>query len=58
MIPLLIGLGALVGGYLVVTNWQEIEGWLKEFLPKLQAVLRRPASLIMRQNFSPASKAT
>ena len=35
MIPLLIGLGALVGGYLVVTNWQEVEGWLKEFLPKL-----------------------
>ena len=40
MIPLLIGLGAVVGGYLVVTNWQEIEGWLKEFLPKLQDVLK------------------
>ena len=40
MIPLLIGLGALVGGYMVVTNWQEIEGWLKNFLPKLQAVLK------------------
>ena len=40
MIPLLLGLGALVGGYLVVTNWQEIEGWLKEFLPKLQAALK------------------
>ena len=40
MIPLLIGLGAVVGGYLVVTNWQEIEGWLKEFLPKLQNALK------------------
>ena len=40
MIPVLIGLGALVGGYLVVTNWQEIEGWLKDFLPKLQNVLK------------------
>ena len=40
MIPLLIGLGALVGGYVVVTNWQEIEGWLKNFLPKLQDVLK------------------
>ena len=40
MIPVLIGLGAIVGGYLVVTNWQEIEGWLKDFLPKLQNVLK------------------
>lgn len=40
MIPLLIGLGALVGGYMVVTNWQEVESWLKNFLPKLQAVLQ------------------
>ena len=40
MIQLLIGLGALVGGYFVATNWQEIEGWLKEFLPKLQNALK------------------
>ena len=40
MIPILIGLGALVGVYLVVANWQEIEGWLKEFLPKLQTALK------------------
>lgn len=40
MIPVLIGLGALVGGYLVVTNWEEITGWLKDFLPKLQATLK------------------
>ena len=40
MIPLLLGLGTLVGGYLLVTNWQEIEGWLKDFLPKLQSVLK------------------
>ncbi|MBR4903205.1 MAG: hypothetical protein IKZ53_00875 [Selenomonadaceae bacterium] len=40
MIPALLALGAIVGGYLVVTNWQEIEGWLKEFLPKLQSALK------------------
>lgn len=40
MIPLLLGLGALVGGALVAANWQEVEGWLKEFLPKLKTVLQ------------------
>ena len=40
MIPILIGLGALVGGVLVMANWQEVEGWLKEFLPKLKSVLK------------------
>ena len=40
MIPVLLGVGALVGGYLVVTNWEEITGWLKEFLPKLQDALK------------------
>lgn len=38
MLPLLIGLIGV--GYLVVKNWEEIEGWLKEFLPKLQATLK------------------
>ena len=41
MIPVLLGIGALVGGYLVVTNWEEVTGWLKEFLPKIQDVLKR-----------------
>ena len=40
MIPALIALGALVGGVLVVANWDEIEGWLKEFLPKLKTALK------------------
>ena len=40
MLPLLLGLGALVGGYLVVKNWEEIENWLKDFLPKLQTALK------------------
>jgi len=38
MIPILLGL--LVGGYLVVKNWDEIEKWLKDFLPKLQEALK------------------
>ena len=40
MIPLLLGLGALVGGALVVANWEEVENWLKEFLPKLKTALK------------------
>ena len=38
MIPALLALGVV--GYLVVTKWDEIEGWLKEFLPKLQDALK------------------
>ena len=37
MIPVLIGLGV---AYLVVSNWSEIEGWLKDFLPKVQDALK------------------
>ena len=40
MVPLLV-LGALVGGALAVANWQEVENWLKDFLPKLQSVLKQ-----------------
>ena len=38
MIPALLALGVV--GYLVYSNWQEIEGWLKDFLPKLQTALK------------------
>ena len=37
MIPVLIGLGV---AYLVYSNWQEVESWLKDFLPKVQNVLK------------------
>lgn len=40
MIPLLLGLGAVVGGYLLLTNWEEVENWLKEFVPKLKTTLK------------------
>ncbi len=40
MIPVLIGAGVLVGGYLVVNHWDEITGWLKDFLPKIQDALK------------------
>ena len=40
MIPVLIGLGAIVGGVIAVAKWDEIEAWLKEFLPKLQNALK------------------
>lgn len=35
MLPLLIGLGVLIGGVLIVANWDEIIGWLDDFIPKL-----------------------
>lgn len=38
MIPALLALGVV--GYLAYTKWDEIEGWLKDFLPKLQTVLK------------------
>ena len=38
MIPALLAIGVV--GYLVVTKWDEIEGWLKELLPKLQDALK------------------
>ena len=37
MIPVLIGLGV---AYLVYSNWQEVENWLKNFLPGLQQTLK------------------
>ena len=40
MIPVLLGLGALVGGVLVLANWEDVENWLKEFLPKLKTALK------------------
>ena len=40
MIPALLAIGAVVGGVLVAANWEEVEGWLKEFLPKLQTALK------------------
>jgi len=39
MIPALV-VGALaLGGILVVTSWDEIEKWLKDFLPKVNEAL-------------------
>lgn len=36
MLPLLIGLGVLIGGVLIVANWDEIINWLDDFIPKLK----------------------
>ena len=40
MIPVLVGLGALVGGYLVVTNWEEVTKWLQTLMAELQDQLK------------------
>lgn len=40
MIPVLLGVGAIVGGVLVAAKWEEITGWLMEFVPKLQETLK------------------
>lgn len=36
MIPVLIGLGVLIGGIVAVANWDEIKDWLNDFIPKLK----------------------
>lgn len=40
MIPVLIGLGAIVGGFMVYEKWEQITAWLQEFLPKIQEALK------------------
>ena len=36
MIPVLIGLGVLIGGVVIVANWDAIVDWLNDFIPKLK----------------------
>lgn len=38
MLPLLIGAGLLLGGILIVANWEAIVDWLNDFIPKLRKV--------------------
>ena len=40
MIPMfLVGLGALIGGFFVFANWEEVVGWLNELFPKVKKAL-------------------
>lgn len=39
MIPVLV-LGALVGGLVVVTKWDEVTKWLEDFLPQIQTAMK------------------
>lgn len=34
-------LGVLIGGAVVVANWDKITGWLREFIPKLRAAWKQ-----------------
>lgn len=36
MLPVLLGLGALIGGVLIVHYWDQIVDWLHDFIPKLK----------------------
>lgn len=36
MIPVLLGLGVLIGGVLIVANWDKIVDWLNDFIPRLK----------------------
>ena len=38
MIPLLVGLGVLIGGAILVACWGDIVKWLEDFIPKLKKV--------------------
>lgn len=37
MLPILIGLGVLIGGVAIIANWDELVNWFKDFLTKLKA---------------------
>ena len=39
MVPVAILLGALVGGILVVANWDEVVNWLEDLLPQIKEKL-------------------
>ena len=41
MLPVLIGLGILIGGALIVANWGDIINWLHDFIPKLKAAWKK-----------------
>lgn len=38
MIPVLVGLGVLIGGAILLASWDEVVDWLTEFIPKIKAV--------------------
>ena len=49
MVPVIILLGALIGGVLVVANWNEVVEWLENLLPqikqKLEGIVKHSAKL-------------
>ena len=46
MIPVLIGLGVLIGGAIIVANWDKIVDWLNDFIPKLKAAWEEVRELV------------
>lgn len=36
MLPVLLGLGLLIGGAIIVANWGEVVDWLKDFVPRMK----------------------
>ena len=35
MLPVLIAAGLIIGGAVIVANWDSIVNWVKDFIPKL-----------------------
>ena len=46
MLPLLVGLGVLIGGVILVANWDEVISAFKEFIPKLKAAWEAARPLV------------
>ena len=46
MLPVLLGLGVLIGGVLIVANWDDIVNWLHDFIPKLKAAWKQVRELV------------
>lgn len=48
MLPLLIfgALAALIGGVLILANWNAVVSWFRDFLPKVKQALKKTKDLV------------
>lgn len=46
MIPVLVGLGVLIGGAILLTSWKSVVEWLQNFVTKLKKVWEEVRPLV------------
>lgn len=56
MIPVLVGLGVLIGGAILVAGWKAVIDWLNDFIPKLKQAWKtiRPGAPYLAQMYGDA----